>query len=125
MPDGDDQPTDPDAAKPGLSGDRPVVDPATDALGYAPFARHLSRSLMRMSPPEGLVTGIYAPWGAGKSSLLNFIIHYLNAEQAESKPVVVQFNPWWFSGQEDLTRRFFGQLQAALSNRPDIGKKAL
>jgi predicted KAP-like P-loop ATPase len=26
----------------------------------------------------------------------------------------VRFNPWWFSGQEDLVRRFFKQFEAAL-----------
>lgn len=100
-----------------LSADNPLTNPQDDRLGYAPFAKHLAESICRMSPPDGLVMAVYAPWGSGKSSLLNFILHYLKEKSEEEQPIVVPFNPWWFSGQEDLTRNFFKQLLAVLNTK--------
>ena len=68
-----------------------------------------------MIPTEGLVIAIYGPWGSGKTTLLNFVVHYLKQRQKNGQPIIVQFNPWWFSGHEDLTRRFFDQLLTVLS----------
>ena len=36
---------------------------------------------------------------------------------SEERVVVVRFNPWWFSGQEDLTRAFFSEVSASLERR--------
>jgi predicted KAP-like P-loop ATPase len=100
-----------------LSADRPLVDPRNDSLGYASLAEHLADSICKMSPPEGLVIAIYGPWGSGKTTLLNFVVHYLHQKPEDTRPIVVRFNPWWFSGYEDLTRRFFDQLQAVLNRK--------
>jgi predicted KAP-like P-loop ATPase len=97
-----------------LSSDKPQTDPSQDRFGYAPFARHLARSISEAAAAEGLVMGIYAPWGSGKSTALNFVEHYLRAIESERKSVIVHFNPWWFSGQEDLAQRFFSQFVTAL-----------
>lgn len=98
-----------------LSPDRPTSHPDDDRLGYAPFAEHLAESITKMAPVDGLVIGIYGPWGSGKTTLVNFILYHLAKTPEDSRPIVIQFNPWWFSGHEDLTRRFFDQLRAVLS----------
>jgi predicted KAP-like P-loop ATPase len=100
-----------------LSADNPLTDPQDDGLGYAPFAKNLAESICKMSPPDGLVMAVYAPWGSGKSTLLNFIVHYLEQKPEEEQPIIVPFNPWWFSGQEDLTKNFFDQLLGVLSEK--------
>jgi len=109
-----------------LGADKPLTNPKDDQLGYASFARHLAESICNMSPVEGLVLAIYGPWGSGKTTLLNFVVHYLQQRPSE-RPVIVPFNPWWFSGHEDLTRRFFARLQAVLSKekvvKEDLRKK--
>jgi len=76
-----------------------------------------------MVPPTGLVISIYGYWGLGKTTVLNFIEHYLSQQNTVEQPVLVKFNPWWFSGDEDLTRRFFDQLSAVLSSRKALSKK--
>jgi predicted KAP-like P-loop ATPase len=93
-----------------LSPDKPLLNPDEDRLGYDPFARNLANSICKMSPPEGLVIAIYGVWGAGKSTLIEFILHHLDKYQADEKPHVIRFNPWWFSGHENLVRQFFNQL---------------
>jgi predicted KAP-like P-loop ATPase len=97
-----------------LSPDRALVDPADDRLGYAPFSKQLARSILRGCPADGLVVALYGAWGTGKSTALNFILHYLQADPDADAPVVVRFNPWWFAGQEDLVRRFFKQFEVAM-----------
>jgi predicted KAP-like P-loop ATPase len=96
-----------------LSADRPLSDPSHDRLGYAPFAKQLATSVLSASPADGLVLALYGEWGTGKSTALNFIIHYL--ELHEEPPIIVHFNPWWFAGHEDLIRRFFAQFEATIS----------
>lgn len=105
-----------------LSADKPLTDPEDDRLGYASFAQHLAESLCKMAPTEGLIVAVYGPWGSGKTTLLNFVVHYLQQKPETEQPIIVFFNPWWFSGHEDLTRRFFNQLQAVLSKLKNLAK---
>ncbi len=98
-----------------LSADKPLIDPQEDQLGYALFARHLAFSLTKMVPAEGFVVAIYGPWGSGKTTLLNFLFHYFKEAPVDEQPIIVPFNPWWFSGHEKLAKHFFDQLQASLA----------
>ncbi len=98
-----------------LSADKPLIDPQEDQLGYALFAKHLAFSLTKMVPAEGFVVAIYGPWGSGKTTLLNFLFHYFKEAPVDEQPIIVPFNPWWFSGHEKLAKHFFDQLQASLA----------
>lgn len=103
-----------------LLPDQPCTDPNDDLFGYAPFAENLAKSICCYQGKDGLVLAIYGPWGSGKSTMLNFVEHFLRPRHENSKVIVIHFNPWWFSGQDKLARAFFGQLQAILS---PLGKK--
>lgn len=98
-----------------LSPDKPLTDPRDDQLGYAYFAKHLALSLTRMVPADGFVVAIYGPWGSGKTTLLNFLFHYFQQTSPDEQPIIVPFNPWWFSGHEKLAKHFFDQFQASLA----------
>jgi predicted KAP-like P-loop ATPase len=97
-----------------LSSDRPLEDPADDLFGLAPFAEALATSLLRECPADGLVIGIYGAWGTGKSTALNFLARYLVDLAEDGPPILLRFNPWWFSGQEDLLRHFFALFESAV-----------
>jgi len=43
--------------------------------------------------------------------------HDRDAVGAEGRDIVLSFNPWMFTGAEDLVGRFFGELAAALGKR--------
>lgn len=105
-----------------LSADNPLYDPTTDRLGYAPFARYLADSIRQMTFPGSFIVGVYGSWGWGKTTLLNFIVHYLKQKPEDEQPVIVPFNPWLFSGEDDITRRFFDQIQSVLSSRKFVPK---
>jgi len=100
-----------------LSSDRPLEDPEEDQLGYAPFAQRLAEAIVNMAPPDGVVIALHGDWGSGKSTVLNFVEKYLRDMPEGDAPAIVRFNPWWFSGQEALTRRFFEQIGVVLSSR--------
>lgn len=104
-----------------LSADHPITMPDQDRLGYSHFAESLAKSICSMVPIDGITMSIYGPWGSGKSTVLNLIKHYLKSY--DKPPAIVHFNPWWFSGQEDLTRRFFSQFISAIGGRRLKGLK--
>lgn len=97
-----------------LSADRPSSNPKEDLFGHTPFAKSLANSICRYSNSDGLVLALYGPWGSGKSTVLNYVRHFLQQNSEDEQLVIVDFNPWWFSGQENLARAFLGQLQAVL-----------
>jgi len=97
-----------------LSSDKPSTDPSQDLFGHAPFARTLAKAIAGYRSADGIVLSLYGPWGSGKSTVLAFVEHELGQMDEQLRPVVVTFNPWWFSGQEHLARAFLGQLQAVL-----------
>ncbi|MBP0590388.1 hypothetical protein J8I87_11820 [Paraburkholderia sp. LEh10] len=101
-----------------LGSDLPQTHPAFDAFGYAPFANAIAVAARKTPSPKGLVMAIDGPWGAGKTSLLNFIRHYLSSTDSDPAdktnarpPVLVDFNPWWFSDREHLAAQFLSQFR--------------
>ncbi|EKJ7121290.1 TPA: P-loop NTPase fold protein [Pseudomonas aeruginosa] len=106
-----------------LSADRPSIDPKDDLFGHAPFAKSLADSICRYPGSDGLVLALYGPWGSGKSTVLTYVQHFLEQRPENEQPVLVKFNPWWFSGQENLARAFLGQLQAVLPARSEKFKQ--
>lgn len=100
-----------------LGSDLPLVDPAEDAFGYAPFASLLAEAIVGNRSPQGLVLAVHGKWGSGKSSLLNFIKHDLNRLPEDKRPVVIDFNPWWFEGREQIASQLLEQFSAQLPDR--------
>lgn len=106
-----------------LSADRPSSNPQDDLFGHAPFAESLTDSICRYPDNDGLVLALYGPWGSGKPTVLSYVRHFLELRPETEQPVIVTFNPWWFSGQENLARAFLGQLQAVLPAKSEKFKK--
>lgn len=106
-----------------ITPDRPLEDPSQDLLGYASFSRSLADGVSRAPEGEGLVVAVYGQWGLGKTTVLNFIEHYLTKDQAHSGPIVTRFNPWWFSGSDDLVRQFFDQFGLILGVKLAQGRR--
>lgn len=100
--------------KSNLSADHPLTDPALDRLGYAQFAEHLANGILSLPSSEGVVIALYGAWGAGKTTTLNYVAHCLRKSPEQNRPAILWFNPWWFSGREDLVRAFLQQLTAEI-----------
>lgn len=98
--------------------DRPLSDPHQDELGRADFADAIARLIASYHAPEGFVIALCSPWGSGKSTLLNFVEVSLREAPGipdDRRPLVVRFNPWWFSGSEHLLHQFLNVFTLTLS----------
>lgn len=132
---------------PNLVSDKPISSEDEDVLGLISFADALAKSLAEMAPDEGLVISVQGEWGSGKTSAVQLaqrrlIVRELARER--SVPVaeiesrdwnsvekdwnsivdhrrthIVRFNPWNFSGQDNLVRAFFSEVGATIGHPPD------
>lgn len=93
--------------------DSALEHPEQDRLGYSPFSEDLAGFIHDEIPSTEFVIGIYGEWGSGKSTILEFLEFYLR--QRDNPPLVIKFNPWWFSDQADLIEKFFAELESGLA----------
>ena len=91
--------------------DEPLKSPDQDRLGFAPFAKRIATIIKNMQVKESIVFAVCGKWGSGKTTFLNFLTHYL---MEKDSIITVKFNPWWFSGKENLLLQFFNTLNVVL-----------
>jgi hypothetical protein len=84
------------------------------------FADHLTTFLADEVANDGLVVALTGPWGEGKTSVLNMVRERLEGEHART---VLSFNPWMFSGRDQLVRVFFEQVAAQLRLKGRVGQE--
>jgi len=96
-----------------LSADAPIEQAAEDRLQRVPFARALADDIRAVPGESGFVVGLAGPWGDGKTSILRLLEEELTGEDTTA---VVRFNPWLFSGAEQLVEHFFAELSGQLDS---------
>lgn len=96
-----------------------------DLLGFKPHAERLAAMLLKQQLPDSsLVVGIEGEWGEGKSSFINLLKAAFPTEQSdEARPTIVDFNPWWFEGSDQLLRHFFDELLGQIDWTRGDGEK--
>ncbi|MBF0387999.1 MAG: NTPase KAP [Candidatus Omnitrophica bacterium] len=100
--------------------DNPIKTEADDALGRARVAKSFAEQVLSLDVDEGVVVGVLGPWGSGKTSFINLARTSLE----KSGALVVDFNPWMFSGAEQLVDSFFIEISAQLKVRPELAEIA-
>ncbi|MDC7787352.1 P-loop NTPase fold protein [Rhodoplanes sp. TEM] len=106
--------------------DRPIAEPAEDRFGIDPFAQALASSIRNIKSPDGTVIALNGPWGSGKSSAVNLVLHHLKDVTEKGDLAVVNFACWWFRGEDALALAFFRELYAGIGQTlGDKFKKAL
>lgn len=97
-----------------IPADNPIRTREQDRLGRAPLAGTLATEIRSLDASEGCVVGILGPWGSGKTSL----VHLVREELSEDPPLpVLEFNPWLFSGSDQLLESFFLDVGAQFRDR--------
>ena len=99
-----------------LPGDNPIGSHGDDALERAGVADAFARQVLALDASEGATVGVFGPWGSGKTSFVNLA----RCTFKRADVLVLDFNPWMFSGAEQLVDRFFAELSAELKLR-DLG----
>ena len=91
-----------------IPGDNPIRDPKDDVLGRNAVAESFVDHVLELDVSEGAVVGVFGPWGSGKTSFINLAREKF---KVRGNPVF-DFNPWMFSGTEQLVQRFFTELSS-------------
>ena len=101
-----------------VTADNPIHKSEDDALGRAKVARSFASQVLSLDASEGIVVGVLGPWGSGKTSFVNLA----RTHWEEGGIAVLDFNPWMFSGAEQLVEAFFAELSAQLKVRPGLAE---
>jgi len=106
-----------------LHSDSASIDPNDDELGYKNFSLETAKRIVRINADDGFVVAITGEWGCGKTTTLNYIEYFLTKEQekvtqnCDTIPVIFHFNPWLFSGHQDIIFQFFSQLYSEFNQK--------
>jgi len=79
--------------------DKPIAKCDEDIFGWKDHARMLAKLITDKSNDD-VALGISAPWGSGKTSMLNLIKEQIKELKIDPKPIIVEFDPWFY-GSED------------------------
>lgn len=91
--------------------DSPIYNKEKDLLKRWPLASKVADLIKNYRTRDSIVIGIEGPWGAGKTSFINLVLGEL---KRSDPPIIVSFNPWNFSGQNELLTDFFASLSSAV-----------
>ncbi|HVY54062.1 MAG TPA: P-loop NTPase fold protein [Gammaproteobacteria bacterium] len=101
-----------------LEADRPIVKSEQDRLDRAVFAKYLARCILDHEDSQSLVVGLYGGYGSGKTSIINLMLEEFSLAGAyiedNQKPIILNFSPWSYSGQNQLIYSFFRRLSSTL-----------
>lgn len=102
--------------------DRPITRSSEDSLGRLPQAARFADLVASLDASRGFVCAVNGAWGSGKSSFVALVRECLE----KSMPDQFEFNPWLFSGSDQLVHRFltsFGHQLGARSGDARLATK--
>ncbi|MBM2835098.1 MAG: hypothetical protein HW406_2259, partial [Candidatus Brocadiaceae bacterium] len=98
--------------------DQPIQAGKEDILGRQAFSQTLASAICSYQDKNSIVVGLYGSWGSGKTSIINMSLEHIGLitqnKPKKECPIVVKFNPWNYSDQNQLISQFFKQLSLAL-----------
>lgn len=104
--------------------DNPIKTREDDLLNREPLAIRIAEEISHFSSDgssESFVVGIEGDWGSGKTSLINLVLKNLKS----SNFLIIKFNPWNFSDQNELIKDFFNSIADELEHKEkEKGKDA-
>lgn len=113
--------------------DQPIQSYKEDILGRKSFAQSLGNAILNYKEKDSIVIGLFGAWGSGKTSIINMALEHIDYvykdKKGEIEPIIVRFNPWNYSDQNQLISQFFKQLSVTLKRKDysvnirKVGKK--
>jgi hypothetical protein len=110
-----------------MRADNPITKQEDDLLERYSFAKDIVSGLLNtfQTGQTSVAIGLNGEWGAGKSSILEFISNEIinQTKSQTTSNIIFRFNPWLFSGQADLQKSFLTQLGLHLRTiNPELKK---
>lgn len=108
-----------------LNSDAPIKRKEQDILSRGPLVAMLLE-LIKGFPVNDVARyiGLYAPWGDGKTSVINLLKERVNACDDRNRILFVEFEPWKYQSQENLPLVFFKRLSEQMMSRDrEIGRR--
>ena len=96
--------------------DNPIENGDQDVFNRHESAKSFAQHVLKLDASKGAVVGIFSPWGHGKTSFFNLT----RATLEKAKVPIFEFNPWLFSGTEQLVDRFFAELSAEMGEDKNL-----
>lgn len=103
-----------------FNSDNPIKLRSDDLLERDPFCKYLAKSILKYQDDETLTIGLLGKWGSGKTSIVNLTLQHIEndfLDNPERKPIIIKFNPWNFSDQNNLIFQFFKVLSNNLKRK--------
>lgn len=107
-----------------MFSDQAIKNLDEDLFDRKHFSKRIAQLIANRSEKESIVIGIHAPWGEGKTSVLNMIVksldehlHKENKTLLNGHIILLKFNPWRFSDETQLLENFFFALANKLEER--------
>ncbi|PGV01911.1 KAP family P-loop NTPase fold protein [Bacillus thuringiensis] len=106
--------------------DKPISRKEDDLIQRSGYAENLASALLQSHSSETLVVGLQGSWGTGKTSLLHMMKETITMETqgGPDVPILFDFNPWNYTGQQQLISMFFEELSLVLKRKDKLGKLA-
>jgi len=98
-----------------------ITDKNDDKLHRDTLVANISQAIIETDLAQSYAIGICGKWGCGKTSIINLVKQNLN--ESEHNVEFIDFNPWMYSDQVDLTRQFFSELSRNLLPSKNLIKK--
>lgn len=97
--------------------DYPIENKKNDQLRRFPLASKVADLVHKFEGKQSFVIGIEGVWGSGKTSFINLALNELLEKE---NVIIVNFNPWNFTGQNELIADFFSSV--LFSIKKEVGK---
>lgn len=105
--------------------DTPITTQEEDLFRNTSFlAEQLARDICNYSDNKSIVIALTGSWGVGKTSVINLCIDFINKGKCANKPrpIILRFNPWYYSGTDQLMHLFCTELYETIRRE---GNRAL
>jgi len=96
--------------------DYPIENKEQDQLGRISLASKIAELICNFEGKESFVIGVEGAWGSGKTSFINLSLQNLKGRK---DIIIVNFNPWNFSNQNEVISDFFSSVFAAMRKAAD------
>lgn len=101
-----------------FNSDKAIISCNDDVLGRKDYAKTVGEAIIKDTNKDSHVIAFYGKWGSGKTSFINMVLEHIENEtkgvEDDKKSIIIKFNPWNYSNQDQLINQFFNQLSNSL-----------